>query len=566
MGEEKSTIPASEKLFARKATGLVREIGFLTAILIVLCNTVGLGWQKRVFQFSGPATVPTSQWVGGMPPMVMAFGLVGIIVLLSIYAFAALSAAMPRSGGGYVYISRIIHPAAGYVASWVEYLSIAVSYGMIAVAVMEALLLFGGLAGIDISPWFTAPNLFIIGAIIVFIFAAIACFGVKMTGRLLQVMFWIPAVITVLVYGLLLSANPVSMTNGIVALTGHTPTEFTMRALEQGMATAYTGGYWGAVGVAILGAYWAYIGYAASTFVGGEIKEAHKTFPPTLFAGGLLIIAIYMSASALLARACGMVGQVGGWEFFNAYSYLSYGGGSLFAGTPKAWLPVVAAYQAEGMGLGAFKILLVLFAAFWVANDIPPFIITSSRIIFAMAFDRTLPETLANVNERWHSPVNATIFTAFVALIGCLSEVAGDFPEAFESTIGHGGTLIFTSGVTSTDFWDGIFFTLMALAAAVFPYVKKDIYEKSPFKMSLGNVPMVSIIGAAAFIGNLWLDWTFLDSGYGITRISSFDSAFPTLFTIVLLIIFGAVYTYYKVKAKATGIDMTTIYAEIPPE
>ncbi len=44
---------AEKKVFARKATGLVREIGILTAVLIAICNVVGLGWQKRVFQSAG---------------------------------------------------------------------------------------------------------------------------------------------------------------------------------------------------------------------------------------------------------------------------------------------------------------------------------------------------------------------------------------------------------------------------------------------------------------------------------------------------------------------------------
>ena len=42
-----------EKLFTRKATGLVREIGIMTAVIIAVCNVVGLGWQKRVFQAIG---------------------------------------------------------------------------------------------------------------------------------------------------------------------------------------------------------------------------------------------------------------------------------------------------------------------------------------------------------------------------------------------------------------------------------------------------------------------------------------------------------------------------------
>lgn len=122
---------AEKKVFLRKSTGLIREIGFLAAILIVLCNTIGLGWQKRAFQFTGPVPIKESMYIAGLPPITMAFIIAGIVVLMSIFAFAVLTAAMPRSGGGYVFISRIINPVVGVAASWLEFLSIAVSYGMI---------------------------------------------------------------------------------------------------------------------------------------------------------------------------------------------------------------------------------------------------------------------------------------------------------------------------------------------------------------------------------------------------------------------------------------------------
>ena len=71
---------------------------------------MGLGWQKRIFQFTGAAPLPENLWVVGIPPMVMAFIIGGIIIMLSVFAFAIPIAAMPRSGGGYVVISRRVSP------------------------------------------------------------------------------------------------------------------------------------------------------------------------------------------------------------------------------------------------------------------------------------------------------------------------------------------------------------------------------------------------------------------------------------------------------------------------
>ena len=235
---------AEKKVFVRKATGLVREIGFLTAILIVVCNMVGLGWQKRLFQFTGPVIVPENTYVLGMPPIVMAFILVGIVVLLTVWVFAILGAAMPRSGGGYVFISRILSPPVGFLASWTEFFSIAVSYGLIGTAVFEAILIYSKLANLSsgIVDTLATPEVLCFGGIvIVVLFALLASMGVRMAGMLLQIMFWVPAAITILIYGMLLIATPTSLTSGIQSFAGSSPTAFTQLALDQGMATSYTG-------------------------------------------------------------------------------------------------------------------------------------------------------------------------------------------------------------------------------------------------------------------------------------------------------------------------------------
>jgi len=553
---------AEKKVFVRKATGLVREIGFVTAVLVVVCNVVGLGWQRRAFQFTGPAPFPETQYVLGLAPITMSFIIVGIVVLFTVFVFAILGAAMPRSGGGYIYISRLIHPFIGFVGSWVEYFSIAVSYGMIASMVFEAVTIFGGLSGLSAETMaaITTPEVLFWGGIFfVLIFAVVAALGVAMAGRLLSIMFWIPMAVTVVLYGCLLSASPGVMEMGIKAITGHTAIEYTNAALAQGMATAFKGSYWDAHNIAVLGSYWAYIGFAASTFVAGEIKEASKTLPRTLFLANGFIVLLYISASYLAVRAAQMVGWVGDWSFFNAYSYLSYGAGSLTkAGLypMKAWMPVIAGFSAKGIGQDWILLLLPLFAVFWVANDIPPFILTSSRIIFAMSFDRVVPETLSVVNERFHSPINAVIFTALVAIIGCASEsniLAFLGPENLVyKYINPGGAVL------ATDIWDTIFFLLASLAGLCFVLRMKgkELYERSAFKPGIAVVGLVALI---ATIGNIWLMYADFQASATWTE--------AWYFTVFLLIVGALIYLVYKyVVGKRVGVDYTTIYAEVPPE
>jgi amino acid transporter len=543
-------LSTEKKLFVRKATGLVREIGFWTAAIIILCNVIGLGWQKRLFQFTGPAIVPESSYPMGIPPVTMSFIIVGIIVLLTVFMFAVLGAAMPRSGGGYVYISRIIHPAVGFLASWLEYFSIAVSWGLIGTAVFEAILIYAWIAGWG-TAWATAESLLVGGMIIVVLFTGLAYFGASMTGKILQFMFIVPAAITIVLYGVLLSSTSAAVEAGVKMITGLSATQFTQMALDQGMATAYAGDYWGAMATASIGTYWAYIGFAAATFVGGEVKEAGKALPKTLFTANVIILLLYVTISYLVAHTAMGVGKVGDYSFFSSYAFLSYGGGELPAGVGRAWMPNIAGFAAAGMGLTWFLMLIPIFAVFWVANDIPPFIITSSRIIFAMSFDRVLPEKLSEVNERWHSPTAAILVTMLVAFIGNFAEsdIFVKYPvPILTEYINSGG------GVAATDIWDTAFFLLASLAGMLFVFRRKDIYDKSPYKPGKS---LVAVIGALATVANLYLLY-LVATGWWFAE--------PWIFTLFLLVVGAIIYYYYRSKGSRVGVDYATIYAEIPPE
>jgi amino acid transporter len=547
---------------------------------------VGLGWQKRLFQFTGPKIVPENEYVLGLPPVVMSFILVGIVVLFTVWTLSILGASMPRSGGGYVYVSRILHPAVGYVASWLEYFSIAVSYGLIGTAVFEAITIYAWMAGWGVT-WAT-PEVFLLGGmVIVALFAIIACFGVRMTGMLLHVIFWVPAIVTIVLYGLLLIATPDALNTGIQELAGTSPTTFTNQALAgfpagylpgpppsaavPGMAVA-PAGYWDAVAYASLGTFWAYIGFGAATFVAGEIKEAAKNLPKQLFLANGFVILLYISISFLVGRAAMMVGGVGNYSFFSSYSWLSYGAGDpgkawlTSIGVGRAWMPNIAGFVASGIGQTWVLALIPIFAALWVANDIPPFILTSSRIIFAMAFDRVLPEKLAEVNERWHTPIYAVIVTMIVAFIGNFAE-SNVFSSAASSLYLGSGNVVAkflndSGGVAATDIWDALFFLLCAVAGMFFIFRRKEIYERSSFKA--GGPAIVTLIGTIATAANIWFlwqvvqgwPWDYPDGGAWTAWVA----------TLILIILSLIVYYYYRTKGKRVGVDYSTIYAEIPPE
>ncbi len=97
-------------VYARKSTGLVRE-GGAWSVLIYNINFVSIGLMTLFAVLLIPAFYP-----GGN--MQLAFLICLIVVLPTSMVFAMFSAAMPRSGGDYVYVSRVLGPSWGMMSNW----------------------------------------------------------------------------------------------------------------------------------------------------------------------------------------------------------------------------------------------------------------------------------------------------------------------------------------------------------------------------------------------------------------------------------------------------------------
>lgn len=561
---------AERTLFARKSTGLVREIGLTVAIIVPLANAIGVGWQVRVFQGMGYYPVARSDWFLGIAPVTMAFLITGIGCLLSVYAFAVLTAAMPRSGGGYVAISRVLNPLWGMIATLFQWMGVSTAYGQIAFYVIFPFMLYGGYMGLTLPAFLTGPiGIFIFCVCCIALFSAIAALGARQTGRFLQVIFWIPVAILVLVLFLFLIASPGTMAAGTQAQFGASPTAYIQQALDTGLAEGAVP-YWPAVTGCIIVTYWAFIGYATTNFIAGEMKEAGRNLPKAMFIATGVITILYIIQSTLLVRAGGIAGVVQGFDLVGSTAWMTFGGGSFGDLTGIGpWMPLFAHIQGVGMGIGTLTIWATLiFAVLWAANDIPPFLLATSRMIFAMAFDRVLPEWLADVDERYHSPINAIIATSVVALLGAAAE-GGLFSQAgiyLGDTFGH---FIAGFGMRGSNLWDAIFYASFAIACIVFPLRRPDIFERAPFRHSKTTV---MVIGALASLAQLYFIYCFLFTprgGYylpGLIREFTFSAFSVWLATIVIAGVGIGFYYYYRSRAAVTGVDYTTIFAEIPPE
>jgi len=576
MGEKRIT-------FARDATGLVREIGWFTALSIVLCNVIGGGINFYAVQatYKYPfANVP------------LAFALGAIPAITSAVVFTLFGIAMPRSGGGYVYVSRTLSPFLGFLSSWAWWTSVALSFGII--AFLDTSFIGFAFQVVGKYPWDglfqlgtwmqTTEAGIIVGIIMVIIFFIITVLGLDIFGKVLNALLIIAVIGSIATIIVLATGNPLNATiNYALAYTNPMqlgdPANWASTKIW-GMISDYTDyliSYVETNGMdalsdtfmAMIFIVWAYIGFTASTFVGGEIKEVRKSMVISVFIGTLLIAGYYVLISGLVYYASGPFlyvytyaqNSLGGasWALtlnpdiyaaFNAWltTFPSQVRDQIVSSIPasflpsfppliKASIPLFAALQVPGAS-GAIALLVAVTGAIWLMNDIPPFIITSARTTFAWAFDRVFPIQFAEVSERWHSPVWATTLVAGVAVLGVFLSASDVFMAAFD-----------------TVFLDTIMLWFGAMAAMLFPYVKPEIYERG-LKLEWAGVPVITIFGVIAFIATTLV---ILVGVSGFTMQSIYLQVF----------IFGLgslIYVAYYLYNKKIGVDMETIYAEIPPE
>ena len=131
--------------------------------------------------------------------------------------------------------------------------------------------------------------------------------------------------------------------------------------------------------------------------------------------------------------------------------------------------------------------VLTIIMSFWVLA-IAVFVtgttlVYSSRAALAWSIDGVAPEWLGRVNERYHSPHWALIMWAIVGEIFL-------FLFAFTTLLGP------ISGFTGL----AVSFVVVSLWAAIFPFVRKQQFENSPIAWRVGGFPVMSLLGIIASI------------------------------------------------------------------
>ena len=240
-----------------------RTIGFFTAFSIVIANIIGTGiFTSLGFQLAD---------IQSGFPLLMLWIIGGIVALCGALCYGELSAALPRSGGEYHFLSQIYHPALGFMAGFVS-----ATVGFAAPI---------ALAGMAFGTYFR--GVFDFGSPVLLSFAivwAVALFhlGNLRLGGVFQNLW---TIVKLLLIGALITAGfIVEPKQGITfwPQAGDTMSIFS-----------------GAFAVALVYVMYSYSGWNASSYIIGEVKRPEKNVPRSLLAGTFIVIAAYVLLNAV---------------------------------------------------------------------------------------------------------------------------------------------------------------------------------------------------------------------------------------------------------------------------
>ncbi len=408
VGTARAESGESGRLFVRQTSGLVRELGIPAAIGISLASVAVV---NTFINFNAGLTAfPKADM---FLPLVAA----AVIWLVAMFAYRNLLRAVPRAGGEYVYLSRIVSPVVGSIAG----LGIAVVFTYVLstnahFAAQFTPFMLSGFGAVFHSTALTSAAthvtsngwIFVISLIIMVIVALLSLTAVKLVARIIFSLI-VLQVVAFVVLMLVLATNSKADFASAFAAFSHHPGAY-QAILAAGKANGVAIGSSVASMVAIIPfMVLNYNGVLYSYYVGGELRRPGRTYLYASVISLVVLVVLWGGVWALLRAHVGL-------PFMQSQANVGVGNPTAYA--KITGLSSVSGGLGYGMILTSNPIARLLFATAVPLAEIAvnlAFVTVTTRVLFAQAFDRLLPVNVAKVSERNHAP---NVAIAIVLVIG----------------------------------------------------------------------------------------------------------------------------------------------------
>ncbi|AOL16757.1 amino acid transporter [Sulfolobus sp. A20] len=533
----KSSSDKNQSLFIRQSSGLIREVSPWSSFFAVFGLVTGgipiliLTW----LYLSPGANWTLSYLITLIPTLGMAF----------LFYIAAVST--PRAGGDYVFNTRSSHPIVGFVNYWGLWIAFALSLGLYSyLGAQWFAYLFTGIglyydnaSLVNIGTFFTSTlGSVIVGIVILGVSSIVSSTG-KYGWRFILLAGLISIIATLITFVELGLINPVKFYSSLSSFTGVSDAYKDVVSSATSNGLSFVSPLQGAL-LAIPVVWYYYVWYNLPASWSGEMRKVKVNALLSIILGILFVGIYYILYTFLNFHAFGE-------NFLTSWSYILANNVNSSVvydklGSIGVFSPFFALLVNHNI-----VIYILMWIALWLPNfySLSPLTIALTRYLFAWSFDRILPESLADVNERFHIPLKATIISIGVGILGLLL-------YAFVPAI---------SIVDVTVVFE-ISYAIFAFTSALMPFIKKDLFNRIvPVKMRIGRIPIVSLIGFPVF-GFLLYALTMTWGNPVLLPINV-----PTLVSLGVIYVSGIIIflTSYFINSRR-GIQMKLLFSEIPPE
>jgi basic amino acid/polyamine antiporter, APA family len=526
-------------LFLRKATGLVRGWSVRDSMIYACLSTnvVTLG----IYEFSFQSFIPKGQ-------LLTSVLISAVWVSFLVIAYAGLIVTIPRAGGDYVWQTRILGGGLGFVMAatgwWFILWLWAPIYGNI-LAVEFFQPLWATLGDPSGATWFASHNgIFVVSLITIVLAGFLVSLGMGGYARIQKWCFYGGLVGFAIIVVLLLVNSHSSFVSSLNTEAHHI---FGISgAYSSTMAGAAKAGYVSpAFGFTPLAAsfllvpmmmfYILWPNWGATLY--GEVRGASDF--KRVFAGMFTGLWITATLSVIFLL---LVAKTFGTAFYNDANAAYFAG----KGTIPIWpYPVMLAGWL--VHNAAFQVALILLMSLWFFGWVGTLFLSSTRVIFAAAFDRILPDRAAEVSEKRKVPFYSLILMLLPAVgLSALYAYNSKFVTyTLDATLVIAVTYLFS-----------------AIAVVILPWRKPELWRASPAsRIKIFGVQIVPVAGVVTIglLGYNLYEW-LTNSAYGVNNHASL------LYMAAMYVLAIAIYVIARVVRRRQGIDLGLINKEIPVE
>jgi APA family basic amino acid/polyamine antiporter len=531
--------------YARKATGLVREIPLIDMIAFNASGVGGAGFALLVGLFYAFAAFPGGNLVLGV---LIALPLAGFVWV----TFALVASVFPRVGGDYVFGSRVLHPVVGLASNIGVFASTALALGFFcglittSIVVAPTLSVIGTVTGSDW--WLNAATTIqehkwqmVIAVAAALTMTVLCALRTRLIARVATIGLAASYLGVLIAFFILLFTSHDSFVSTLndfsdpITKQQDTYNATIAAGAKAGLRYPSEDGYSLRSTIGMI-----YVGFGVmlwiwwGVYMSGEMKGAgqrRRQLTAILTAGYGQSILVLLAAIVFIKTI--------GYNFFAAANAGAYG------------VPVTPSFNFFASIVAGNDFVAILISLLLLGLLVPGAFINFAmcqRALFAWSFDGLLPRRVASVSERTHTPVTA------IVMVGLLSVACAAYSI-------YASNFLQLLAVTAALLFLPMFVT--GLCGLALPSRRPELFAGSPADWTWRGIPVLKVASTGCVIVSLvficLLAWFHTE--LGIKNALVVPALIPASFLIAWIW-----YMIARAAQRSRGVDLDLVYRTIPPE